>query len=116
MNRSNKQFTKKEAQKLHALKRLKERYGIEQNSKFLGEIIGKIKNGEATLLEKQSNRVFVCKLEINNLDYFVVYDNNRESVVTFLTAEMIYIMQQRKSEENLKDSFVFKFKESLDGL
>jgi hypothetical protein len=79
---------KKECQALHALKRLQERYNLVRGKKFLGQIVGEIKGGKSKFIYRQSNRVTIHKVILER-EFFVVYDSDREAVVTFLTQEMV---------------------------
>lgn len=72
------------AQRIHAKKRAKERYGVDFTTSDLKNLIDKIQNRKALLIEKQSLRLSVFKVDI----YYVVYDKKRKEIVTFLTEEM----------------------------
>jgi hypothetical protein len=98
---------KKDAQTIHALKRLEERYGKIAKPKFLGELVGKIKSGESNFIFAQSLRVSCHKVARDDIDYFVIYDNKRKSIVTFLTREMANSRLEKEKELNKKDLTIF---------
>lgn len=82
-------MSKKDCQAIHAIRRLKERYSFIGGKKFLGRIVGKIKDNNSQFIFKQSNRVAIHKVLIDEKEFFVVYDRERKSIVTFLTKEMV---------------------------
>lgn len=84
---------KKECQKLHALKRLRERYGIIASGKLLGQLVCKVREIGSELIFRQTNRISIRKID----KLIFVYDNSRSSIVTFLTEEML---QQMLNERN----------------
>ncbi len=81
-------MTKRDRQKLHAKKRLLERYGIAGDNLFFGECLRQINDGEAKLLERQSNRVWLYKVVVDDLVVYAIFDAKRQTIVTFLTEEM----------------------------
>lgn len=55
--------SKKESQRIHAVRRAKQRYKIDINGKFLYELAEKIQNNEAKLISKRSNKTGVWLVE-----------------------------------------------------
>lgn len=84
MARKKERLTKKEAQVIHAKRRALERYGLHANAAVRRELVSKIRNQEAELLERQSLRVGKYKLEHDGEEYTVIYDRKRKTIVTFL--------------------------------
>ena len=85
---------KKECQKLHALQRLRERYGIIASGKLLGQMVCKVQSNGSELIFRQTNRISIRK--IDNLIF--VYDNSRSAIVTFLTEEMLQQMLEKRNK------------------
>lgn len=83
------------AQKAHFKKRFKERVGRCINRFERREIINKIENNKITFFKKQSNRVYLYKMFIDNNDYILFYDIIRKTLVTIV-------------EYNKEDNFIFK--------
>lgn len=92
-------YTKSQSQKIHAKKRAFERYGLMLNRADLMELVNKIHNNSATLLEKQSHRVRVFLVECKGIKVPVVYDNQRKTIVSFLPKE--YLEEIRYTPEEL---------------
>jgi hypothetical protein len=74
--------TKKSAQRKHARKRAKERYGIDLTRRDMRAIIRKIDNGKAEFIGRQSLRVTVWKAKYKEEDLTFAYDNKRKTIVT----------------------------------
>lgn len=77
-------YTKKDAERLHARKRASERYGIELNSKLRSNAVDQIQKGTAQFLCRESHRVTVWNVSINDILARVVYDSQRHEIITFL--------------------------------
>lgn len=75
---------KKQNCKRHFKKRMKQRYGFTINQKNIKQIVGKIRNGESELVERQSNRVSLHRMKFRGKEITVVYDNNRGVPITVL--------------------------------
>lgn len=85
-------FTKKEAERLHAQRRLQERYGIALSGKEYKGVIRCITsstrtNPTATLIERQSQRVSVWLVPFRDTVLKAVFDVNRSEIITFLPHE-----------------------------
>lgn len=76
--------SKKLAQRIHAKKRLEERYGLTVNRKELREIISLIQGGNACFLERKSTRVTKWQLQYKGRDIIALYDKNRKNLITVL--------------------------------
>ena len=78
-------LTKSQAERRHARRRAQERYGLEFNGTMNKAIIAQIQSGKATFVEKQSHRVSVWDVQIEDGALArIVYDRERKQVVTFL--------------------------------
>lgn len=74
-------------QRVHARKRAIVRYKFELNRHDRKEIVSLIKRGKATLVEKQSNRVYIYNLWYGKIPVQVVYDKSRGELSSFLPPE-----------------------------
>lgn len=72
------------AERKHARRRALQRYDLDLRDEDLDLITGMIQTGKATFVEKQSNRVSVFTLKFKEKDVKVVYDRQRQNIVTFL--------------------------------
>lgn len=77
-------WSKLKCQRRHARRRFRERTGLNFSEKKERAFISKIQNNEAQLLENQSQRVGLYKVNYEGTDYKVVYDRNRKVIVTVL--------------------------------
>lgn len=82
-----KKLNKKDAQFLHAFKRAAQRYELDFTKRMKQEIVSQIQSGDAEFIEKQSNRVSLFWVNINDKHCKVVYDKIRKSIVSFLPQE-----------------------------
>lgn len=80
--------SKKQSQWVHAKKRIFERYGLELNSDDRTELLIKIQKGHTQPIMNQSNRLVVHRVHYKKV-MFLVYDKQRQSIVTALTKEMV---------------------------
>jgi len=80
---------KAKGQMKHTAKRGMERFGLTVSEKSIKAIVQQIQSGSAKFLEKQSNRVslFQVKLE-EGVDAVAVYDRERKTIATLLTTQM----------------------------
>ena len=76
--------SKKQLQSYHAMKRAMQRFGKRYNRFIRREMVDMIHRGEATLIKKQSNRVSKWRLTYDGQVVDVIYDRNRQNIVTFL--------------------------------
>jgi len=70
--------------RIHAKRRLSERYGIAVDRVGLAEIVILIQAGKSRFVERQSNRVTVWDVPFRGQVVRVVYDTMRHAVVTAL--------------------------------
>lgn len=83
-------FGKARAQRLHAQRRARERFGISLSNRMYGEWIRMIQEGTAIFVDRQSQRLTRWRVPINEEEsVVVVYDRNRKSIVTVLHAEWL---------------------------
>jgi hypothetical protein len=80
--------SKKKAQKIHAKRRVMERYNLSLKNKDLYSIGQKIIKGESCFKRKINNRLKVHEVEYGGQILKVVYDSIRHTVVTFLNENM----------------------------
>lgn len=76
--------SKSKDQQKHFKRRALERFGLHVDKNQYAEIIRMIQAGEGKFVEKQSKRVTVWELEIDDETMRVVYDKHRKTVVTAL--------------------------------
>ncbi len=73
---------KSDAQRDHAKRRFKERYGFDFNRNIRREFVGLIQHNQCHLIEKQSNRTSVWDVIYEGNVFRVVYDKQRKNIVT----------------------------------
>jgi len=73
----------------HVKRRALERFGWTLNRHDLSFLRNLIRSGEATLIEKQSNRIGLYKTEYRDQEIVLVYDKNRKLIVSLWSAEEI---------------------------
>ena len=77
--------SKAEQQKLHAKRRIRERFGISLNDHQLAELVKQIQSSKLKLVEKQSNRISVFLAKIpSGENVRLVYDKNSHTIVTVM--------------------------------
>jgi hypothetical protein len=84
MPKRRRRMSKDRSQAIHARRRSLERYGIDLSSRKQILIVGKIQRGESEMVERQSLRISVHEVELEDEKLRVVYDKNRQSIVTVL--------------------------------
>ena len=82
-----KRKSKKKSQQIHAQNRCRQRFGCGFNEK---QLVNRIIAGETELVEKQSNRVSIHRVLIQENPANVVYDKTRKTIVTVLYPEESY--------------------------
>lgn len=87
MRRRRGQAGKRKAQRAHARRRARERFGVNLKPHVESDIIRRIQAGEAELTRKQSNRVHVYIMQVEDQEMAVVYDRQRKCIVTLFDAE-----------------------------
>jgi len=68
----------------HAKRRFKARLGLKLTPKLYASMIQDIQGGQAELVDKQSNRVSIFRLEVDGHTVKVVYDKHTKAIVTVL--------------------------------
>jgi len=76
------------AQKYHAKRRFCQRLDHSLSEKEYQNLISQIQSGKAEFLERQSNRISLFHITIEDKAIIAVYDKNTSKITTFLTAEM----------------------------
>lgn len=77
--------SKARSQRSHARKRALQRFDVQLNRHQLQALVTQIQNGFATLVERQSLRVSVWRITLEDgRRPHVVYDKQRKTIVTFL--------------------------------
>ena len=85
--RKRKRPPKRTCQKLHAYKRIKERFGIDMLREEYDELVRMIRTGRTEGV-RETLRVAHHTVKVRGKEMVAVYDRQRESIVTFLTLEM----------------------------
>lgn len=80
-------MNKVEAERVHAKRRAKERFGLNLTKDVRDLLRGKIKRGEGTFISRRSRRISIWRISYENIFYRVVYDKDRHEIVTFLPEE-----------------------------
>lgn len=80
--------SKSKAQKCHAIRRYKERFGDILTQKEYDELCRHIQSGKGKILGKQSNRIRVIRIIVKNNDTLLLWDNHRKRIITFFTTDM----------------------------
>jgi hypothetical protein len=81
--------SKQKAQRVHAKRRAKSRYGLDFTKEVRRTFTQKIHNNKAKFLYGQSRRVSIFEIVHDDKTYKVVYDKLRGEIVTFLPSEDI---------------------------
>lgn len=76
--------SKQNNQGFHALKRARERYGLQLTHKDLRNIVRKIQAGKSTCIQKRSLRETTHALSYQGTPIVVGYDKVRQTICTFL--------------------------------
>jgi hypothetical protein len=77
--------TKCITQRKHALRRIRERYGISLSQEEYWNIVRQIQTGKAKFVERQSCRVTLFRVTVRDIAIVVSYDKNTHQVSTFLS-------------------------------
>jgi hypothetical protein len=80
------QFSKSQAQRVHARKQFRRRKNINFTDALHDEAVNRIRNGDpgVRLVERSSNRVSIWQVVVEGRDCRVVYDRKRRNIVTVL--------------------------------
>jgi hypothetical protein len=80
---------KKTLQMYHAIKRLRQRYQINILNEYHYRHLVNVCLEKGNEIIKQTSRVSIRSFSYNNKDIYCVFDNLRDSIVTFLTPEQV---------------------------
>ncbi len=80
---------KKKSQFQHAQRRACQRYGLTVGPRKYEELCKKIQQQDCVFLEKQSNRVTMFAVQMEEQWLPVIYDKDRHSIVTFLPKQAL---------------------------
>lgn len=80
---------KKKSQYQHTQRRAWERYGLTVGPKTYDEMVQKIQGQDCVFLQKQSNRVSMFAVKIDEQWIPVIYDRDSHSIVTFLPQQAL---------------------------
>lgn len=83
------------AQRVHFKKRFKERVGKSINRFEIREILNDIGRHKYPIYEKQSNRIYLFIINIDDKDFIIFYDKFRKNLVTII-------------DYNENDEFIFR--------
>ena len=86
-----KKKTLKKCRKIHAIRRFKQRFGIDISSQDYKTIINIIKKREAKFIEKQSNTKTLWQLEYLGQEFVCVYSDSTKNILTFLKIDEEYV-------------------------
>ena len=94
-----KKGSKTNAERKHASRRMLQRHGLEVGKTELGEMVKMIQDGEATFVERQSNRITVWDMDYIGRLLRVVYDKERKQIVTVLPKEATEELNRDRRED-----------------
>jgi len=80
---------KDKAVRIHAKRRLGERFGVFANRNVIQDVVRQIQNGTAVFAGRQSVRKTCWKVLVDGKPMIAVYDKQRKTVLTFLPPEDI---------------------------
>lgn len=75
---------KRKSQKVHAKRRFIQRFGLFLSDQQYEQIVRDIQSQKAQFIEKQSNRVTLWRVIVEDNEVVVVYDKERKSISTVL--------------------------------
>ena len=75
---------KKKSQEKHAKIRAFERYGLTLNKSEMQQLASQVKKNKAKAIKQITNRVSLAIVTWKDIDYPVIYDRMRKTIVTFL--------------------------------
>lgn len=80
-------MSKTQAQRAHSKRRAHQRFGLAINRKHLRQLCDDIQAGRATLVERQSLRVSLWLVKLNDVPMVAAYDRNRKTIATLMPPE-----------------------------
>jgi hypothetical protein len=81
--------SKAKSQVRHAQRRALQRFDVFLTESDIKSIVRSIQTGDAKFAVKQSNRVSVFEVAVHDRLMYAVYDSVRQTIVTFLTDDMM---------------------------
>lgn len=83
------------AQYFHAKRRARERLGMRYTPELAKHLVSLIQNRKLEFVERESGQRSKYRFWFNDQDWFVIYDKNTKSIVTFLPTnqESFYFVQ-----------------------
>lgn len=82
-------MNKADSNRIHAKRRLKERFGIVLTTRGYWELVRFILSGKAVFVpSKQKPGLSMWHLNVNGHDVVAIFDAETDTIVTFLTPEM----------------------------
>lgn len=80
-------YSKGKSESFHARKRFGQRLGMTLTRRMHSDLVRCIREGRATFIEAQSNRVTLWRMDIRGESCVIVYDSDRGNIVTVLEDE-----------------------------
>jgi hypothetical protein len=78
---------KEKGQIKHAIRRAIQRYDLDLYERDILEMVRRIQIGDIISSKKQTNRVSIVEMVVNNVRCKVAYDKQRKTIATFLPLE-----------------------------
>lgn len=75
-------LSKTKQERLHAKKRAMQRFGIQFGKKHEHDIINQIRTNKATFIRRESLRVTVWRVLLNQIPAIAIYDSYRHVIVS----------------------------------
>jgi len=82
--RKHERLPKKQAQRKHAINRIRQRYGFHISNHGFKNLLHQIQEGRSEFVEEQTNRTTVHIVRYEKMPILVVYDRQRQMIVTAL--------------------------------
>lgn len=88
-------------QRQHAWKRLLQRFGIAVHLDVLDKLVEDIQVGKYRLIERQSRRVSVFAVTVEERDMAAIYDRERKAIITFIPLH--WVDGQPRIDQNVRE-------------
>ena len=75
---------KRQAQRVHALRRARQRLGVRWSEEDLRHIAHLVTRNESRLVRRESNRISIREVEYAGLRFCIAWDHSRRQVATVL--------------------------------
>lgn len=82
--------TKAESERVHAIRRAQDRFGVTLNRDGYDHLCSLIKTGRAEFVRRQSHRVTVFRLTLGDQPCHAVYSTATHQIVTFMPLDYRY--------------------------